>query len=166
MPAVVLNYSNNMITGMKTMNKDIKFVVLSLLLALASLAFSESSDLTTLSSVAPDGARVYIVSPTDGQILSSPVRVVFGSEKIAISPAGTEVANSGHHHLLIDLDALPGMDLPLPASTQLIHFGKGQTETTLTLEPGEHSLQLLLGNYIHVPHTQPVMSPKITILIE
>lgn len=148
------------------MNKDIKFVVLSLLLALASLAFSESSDLTTLSSVAPDGARVYIVSPTDGQILSSPVRVVFGSEKIAISPADTEVANSGHHHLLIDLDALPGMDLPLPASTQLIHFGKGQTETTLTLEPGEHSLQLLLGNYIHVPHTQPVMSPKITILIE
>ena len=162
----MINYSHNVITGMKTMNKDIKFAVLSLLLVLTPIAFAESSDLPTLSSVAAEGARVYIVSPTDGQILSSPVRVVFGSDKIAISPAGTEVANSGHHHLLIDLDELPGMDLPLPASNQLIHFGKGQTETTLTLEPGEHSLQLLLGNYIHVPHTEPVMSPKITILID
>ena len=148
------------------MNKDIKFAVLSLLLVLTPIAFAESSDLPKLSSVAAEGARVYIVSPRDGQILRSPVRVVFGSDKIAISPAGTEVANSGHHHLLIDLDELPGMDLPLPASNQLIHYGKGQTETTLTLEPGEHSLQLLLGNYIHVPHTEPIMSPKITILIE
>ena len=148
------------------MNKDNKFAVLSLLLVLTPIAFAESSDVPKLSSVAAEGARVYIVSPRDGQILRSPVRVVFGSDKIAISPAGTEVANSGHHHLLIDLDELPGMDLPLPASNQLIHFGKGQTETTLTLEPGEHSLQLLLGNYIHVPHTEPVMSPKITILID
>lgn len=163
---MVLDYSYNVITEMKTMNTDIKFAVLSLLLALAPIAVSESSKLPTVSSVAPEGARVYIISPTDGQIVSSPVRVVFGSDKVAISPAGTEVADSGHHHLLIDLDALPSMDLPLPASNELIHFGKGQTETILTLEPGEHSLQLLLGNYIHVPHTQPVMSPKITILVD
>jgi len=151
---------------MKNMIKGIKFVVLGLLLASAPLAFSESLDLPRLSSVAPEGALVYIVSPTDGQVLSSPIRVVFGTDKISISPAGTEVANSGHHHLLIDIDELPGMDLPLPASTQLIHFGKGQTERTLTLEPGEHSLRLLLGNYIHVPHNPPVMSPKITVLVE
>jgi hypothetical protein len=100
------------------------------------------------------------------QEVSSPVTVVFGSESVSISPAGVEQENSGHHHLLVDLDELPAMDMPLPGSAQLIHFGKGQTETSLLLEPGLHSLQLLLGNHIHVPHSRPVISEKITILVK
>ena len=104
--------------------------------------------------------------PQRVQRVSSPVTLSFGNSNVAISPAGTERANSGHHHLLINLQELPAMDMPLPASAQVIHFGKGQTETTLELEPGVHSLQLLLGNHLHVPHARPVMSEKITITVE
>ena len=77
-----------------------------------------------------------------------------------------EQVNSGHHHLLIDMEELPVMDMHLTAHAQIIHFGKGQPSAKLSLEPGEHSLQLLLGNYIHVPHTRPVMSKKITIVVK
>jgi len=111
-------------------------------------------------------AVVWIKSPQDGQRVSSPVTLSFGNSNVAISPAGTERANSGHHHLLINLQELPAMDMPLPASAQVIHFGQGQTETTLELEPGVHSLRLLLGNHLHVPHARPVMSEKITITVE
>jgi hypothetical protein len=85
---------------------------------------------------------------------------------VEISPAGIERNNSGHHHLLINLQTLPAMDMPLPANAQVIHFGKGQTQATIELEPGVHSLQLLLGNHLHVPHARPVMSDKITITVE
>ena len=81
-------------------------------------------------------------------------------------PCGRYQANSGHHHLLVDMDKLPALDMPLPASDQVIHFGKGQTETTIELSSGSHSLQLLLGNYAHVPHSRPVISEKITIVVE
>jgi len=111
-------------------------------------------------------AKVWIESPKDGQRVSSPVSLSFASSDVNISPAGTESPNSGHHHLLINLQALPVMDMPLPANAQIIHFGKGQTETRLELEPGVYSLQLLLGNHLHVPHARPVMSEKITITVE
>jgi hypothetical protein len=111
-------------------------------------------------------AKVWIESPKDGQRVSSPVSLSFASSDVNISPAGTEIPNSGHHHLLINLQALPVMDMPLPANAQIIHFGKGQTETRLELEPGVYSLQLLLGNHLHVPHARPVMSEKITITVE
>ncbi|MDB2594153.1 DUF4399 domain-containing protein [Porticoccaceae bacterium] len=111
-------------------------------------------------------AKVWIESPKDGQRVSSPVSLSFASSDVNISPAGTEIPNSGHHHLLINLQDLPVMDMPLPANAQIIHFGKGQTETRLELEPGVYSLQLLLGNHLHVPHARPVMSEKITITVE
>ena len=82
---------------------------------------------------------------------------------MGVAPAGRDLANTGHHHLLIDLDQLPDMNAPLPASDQVIHFGKAQTETQLTLAPGVHRLQLLLGNYAHVPHNPPVLSEVIEI---
>ena len=124
------------------------------------------ADQTGLSSAVAADAQIWIESPVDMQEVSSPVVIVFGSDNVSISPAGVEQSNSGHHHLLVDADELPSMDLPLPATAQLIHFGKGQTQTSLNLEPGVHSLQLLLGNHNHVPHIRPVMSKKITIVVK
>ena len=84
---------------------------------------------------------------------------------MGIAPAGSNIDNTGHHHLLIDIDELPPMDRPLPATDQIIHFGGGQTETELTLPPGEHSLQLVFGDYAHRPHDPAVISDKIVIRV-
>lgn len=115
---------------------------------------------------APEGAELYIISPQDGEVVSSPVRVQFGLLGMGVAPAGIDQAKTGHHHLLIDVAQLPDMSGPLPATDAIRHFGGGQTEVSIELEPGEHTLQLLLGNYIHVPHTPPVLSPKITITVQ
>ncbi len=114
---------------------------------------------------APEGASVYIIAPANGAMLSNPVTVKFGLRNMGVAPAGVDRAGTGHHHLLIDLDALPELDKPLPATDHVKHFGKGQTETVLALSPGVHSLQLLMGNYVHIPHQQAVMSEKITITV-
>ena len=138
----------------------------SLLLSIALfIGVPAMAQMTELSSDVAADAQVWIESPVDGQEVSSPVTIVFGSKNVSISPAGIEQMNSGHHHLMIDMDELPAMDMPLPGSAQLIHFGKGQTSTSLSLEPGEHSLQLVLGNHLHVPHTRPVLSEKNTIVV-
>jgi hypothetical protein len=113
----------------------------------------------------PAGAKVFIVSPKNGAKVTSPVVVKFGIKGMAIAPAGTKLENSGHHHLLIDTDPPADMSQPLPASDKVVHFGKGQTETTLTLTPGKHTLQLLLGDQNHIPHNPPVISKKITITV-
>ena len=131
-----------------------------------SVSVTATADIESLSSEVDANAQVWIASPMDMQEVSSPVTIVFGSQDVSISPAGIEQQNSGHHHLMVDLNELPAMNQPLPGSSQLIHFGKGQTETSLTLEPGLHSLQLLLGNHMHVPHVRPVMSERITILVK
>jgi hypothetical protein len=110
-------------------------------------------------------AEVYFISPVDGDTVSGEFEVRFGLRGMGVAPAGVEVDNTGHHHLLIDLETLPAMDVPLPASDQVRHFGGGQTQTTLSLPPGQHSLQLLLGNYSHIPHNPPVLSEKITITV-
>ena len=119
-------------------------------------------------SSAPEGAKATIVSPADGDTVTSPLTVEFGLEGMDVVPAGTEQEHAGHHHLLIDLDkdSMPAMDFPLPANDNVVHFGKGQTQTELELEPGTHTLQLLLGDHMHVPHEPPVMSEKITITVE
>jgi hypothetical protein len=116
-------------------------------------------------SVAPVGAQVYIISPANGAVVKSPVQVRFGLRAMGVAPAGANFEGTGHHHLLIDMEELPAMDKPLPATENLVHFGKGQTETTLELSPGVHTLQLLMGNYLHVPHEAPVLSEKITITV-
>ncbi|MDB6043415.1 MAG: Rod shape-determining protein RodA [Gammaproteobacteria bacterium] len=113
----------------------------------------------------PAGAEVYIISPKDGAKVSGPVVVRFGLRGMGIAPAGIKFENTGHHHLLIDTDAPADMSQPLPASDKVVHFGKGQTETTLTLPPGKHTLQLLLADQNHVPHNPPVISKKITITV-
>ena len=114
---------------------------------------------------APAGARVFFITPSDGETVSSPVRVVFGIEGMSVAPAGDDTPDSGHHHLLIDT-GLPELGMPIPADDRHIHFGDGSTETEIALEPGEHTLQLLLGDHRHIPHDPPLVSGQITIVVE
>lgn len=113
----------------------------------------------------PDGARLFFITPADGDTVSNPVTITFGLEGMDVVPAGENAANSGHHHLLIDAE-LPDMGLPIPASDNYVHFGDASTSTERTLEPGTHRLQLLLGDHIHIPHDPPVMSDVITVTVE
>jgi Domain of unknown function (DUF4399) len=134
------------------------FIIGALVLAASFAAAQERTP-------SPAGAEAYIISPKDGAKVHNPVRVQFGLKGMGIAPAGVKFDNTGHHHLLIDTDAPSDMSAPLPASDKIVHFGKGQTETTLTLTPGKHTLQLLLGDQNHVPHNPPVISKKITITV-
>ena len=140
---------------------------LSTLFILALLpAFATAQGLERTS--APEDARVYFITPDDGAALTSPVTVRFGLEGMGVAPAGIDQDKTGHHHLLIDVDESnrPAMDMPLPTTDHVVHFGGGQTEVSIDLAPGEHTLQLLLGDHRHVPHDPAVMSEKITITVE
>ena len=114
------------------------------------------------------GAKVYIISPQDGATVSGPFTVRFGLKGMGIAPAGVEKEKTGHHHLIIDapLPAGEDLDYAIPADENYRHFGGGQTETELTLPPGEHTLQLLLGDHNHIPHDPPLASAQITITVE
>ena len=113
---------------------------------------------------APAGATVFIVSPKDGETVTSPVKVVFGISGMALAPAGEKNDTAGHHHLLIDTDlANPGV--PVPADEKHVHFGKAQTEAEVALAPGTHTLQLVLGDYLHIPFDPVIASPKITVTV-
>lgn len=115
---------------------------------------------------APENAEVYFISPKDGETVSTTFKVVFGLSNMGVAPAGVEKKHTGHHHLLVNLEKLPNLDAPLPANDNVIHFGGGQTETEITLKPGTHTLQLLMGNFAHVPHKEPVISKKITVIVK
>jgi hypothetical protein len=137
------------------------------MIAVAALALAASFAWAQDRTPSPPGAKVYIVSPKNGAKVTSPVTVKFGLKGMTISPAGVKADNSGHHHLLIDTGVPSDLSAPLPAiPDKLVHFGKGQTETTLTLPPGKHTLQLVLGDQNHVPHNPPVVSKKITITVK
>ena len=112
----------------------------------------------------PAGARVYIVSPQNGAYVPTTFTVRFGLEKMGVAPAGVDKPNSGHHHLLIDAP-LPPLDKPIPNDENHLHFGAGQTETTVTLPKGQHTLQLLLGDAFHIPHEPPVYSAPIVVYV-
>ena len=137
--------------------KNLALILLSAL-AICSAAIAGSS-------MAPADARVYIVAPSHGEIVSSPVKVVFGLSGMGVAPAGIEKDKTGHHHLLIDT-AVPDLDKPIPADDRHKHFGGGQTEVSIKLAPGKHTLQLLLADFAHVPHNPPVMSEQITITVK
>jgi len=118
-------------------------------------------------SAAPEGARAYIVLPEDGATVSNPVTIVFGLEGMGIAPANVEQEATGHHHLLINTDpATLDMEEGLPATDEIVHFGGGQTQVTKELPAGTHTLQLLLGDWLHVPHDPPVLSEVVTITVE
>lgn len=111
-------------------------------------------------------AVAYIVSPSNGEVVSSPVKVQFGLKGMGVAPAGIEYPDTGHHHLLVNR-SITDFSGPLPSGdADLLHFGGGQTETTISLEPGQYTLQMILGDQDHVPHDPPVMSEKVTITVE
>ena len=118
----------------------------------------------TFVSLADDNkhGEVFIISPLDGEVVKQTFRVVFGIKNFDLSPAGTYDKNTGHHHLIID-SGLPSLDSPIPSSTNYLHFGKAQEYTKITLAPGKHTLQLLLGDGNHIPHKKPIFSKPIEI---
>ncbi len=113
---------------------------------------------------APKNAEVYFITPQNGAVVSSPVTVKFGLSGMGVAPAGVKKNATGHHHLLVDAEQLPPEDQPM--GDNVTHFGGGQTQTELELEPGEHTLQLIMGDHSHVPHDPPVVSEKITITVK
>jgi hypothetical protein len=113
----------------------------------------------------PKGAEVYFIAPQEGATVTGPVTVKFGLKGMGIAPAGITFDNTGHHHLIVDAE-LPSLDAPIPTDAQHVHFGKGQSETTVELKPGKHTLQLLLGDFGHIPHDPAVTSKKITITVK
>jgi hypothetical protein len=114
---------------------------------------------------APAGVTLYLISPRDGETVASPVLVRFGLTGMGVAPAGVAFEATGHHHLIVDAP-LPPLDQPIPNDAKHLHFGKGQTETSLALPPGPHTLQLLLGDLNHVPHDPPVASEPIRITVK
>lgn len=140
-----------------------------------SLAAGLAAGLMTLTALAaelprspaPEGARLYFISPLDGDTVPATFMVKFGLTGMGVAPAGIDHPNTGHHHVIINVpDEQIPLDRPLPANEQYVHFGGGQTETELTLPPGEHTLKLVLGNHLHIPHDPPVMSETITVVVE
>lgn len=114
-------------------------------------------------SEAPASAQAYIISPKNGATVPTTFSVVFGLKGMGVAPAGTDKPNTGHHHLLID-GKVPDMTQPLGKNVK--HFGAGQTESEITLSPGKHTLQLILGDHRHIPHNPPVTSEEITVIVK
>lgn len=114
---------------------------------------------------APAAARLYFVNLGNGATVSSPVKVVFGLSGMGVAPAGIEKAGTGHHHLLVNVNEWDA-NAPLPANDNVRHFGAGQTEVSLDLKPGQHTLQLVLGDQNHIPHHPIVASERITITVK
>jgi hypothetical protein len=132
-------------------------------LAAGMLATAAVADRTP----APAGAEVYFIAPANGAKVHSPVTVKFGLKGMGIAPAGVKFDNTGHHHLLIDTDlSTLSLDTALPVNDKVVHFGKGQTETTLTLTPGKHTLELVLGDFQHLAFDPVLHSQKITVTVE
>jgi hypothetical protein len=132
------------------------------LLLAAATAHAESA-VPVVRTPAPEGAAVYFIEPTDGATVPQTFTVKFGLSNMGVAPAGTDKPATGHHHLLIDREP-PPFDQPMGGD--IMHFGGGQTETAVTLPPGQHTLQLLVGDKNHVPHDPPVISEKITITVQ
>jgi hypothetical protein len=153
------------LTGESDMNRLILALSAGLL---ASFSFAQAPATAPAAALAPAaGAEVYFIAPKDGAKVHGPVTVVFGLKGMGIAPAGIKFDNTGHHHLLIDTD-LKDVKLgeSLPATDKIVHFGKGQTETTLTLAPGRHTLELLFADYTHRSFDPPLHSARITITVK
>jgi hypothetical protein len=137
--------------------------------ALALAAAFTVASLTPVAAQTPSpvGAKVYIINLKDGATVTSPFLVQFGLSGMGIAPAGVEKPNTGHHHLIIDTTLTPEqMQGAIPADATHLHFGGGQTEAMVTLAQGKHTLQLVLGDWSHIPHAPPVMSTPITVTVQ
>jgi len=153
-------------------NQQRNYSMRKLTLVAATLIMAPLAALAGETPAAP-GSVQYFVNLQDGDTVQSPVKVIFGLTGMGVAPAGVDVENTGHHHLLIDRPALgegeggaEEFNMNMPADDSLLHFGKGQTETMIELAPGVHKLQLVLGDKDHIPHNAPVFSEVITITVE
>ncbi len=139
-------------------------LIIGFIFALVISSFGVSAHEAMTVSSSPEDAMVYIIEPVDGAVVSENVVVKFGLVGMGVAPAGTDKENTGHHHLLIDSDTLPKEGVPMGSDVK--HFGGGQTETTIQLTKGQHTLQLILGDKFHIPHSPMVISKKITITVK
>jgi hypothetical protein len=134
-------------------------LVIAALIGVPAMALSETA--------APPGASVYFISPKDGDSVASPFKVQFGLSGMGIAPAGVDKPKTGHHHLIIDTTLSPEeLKQPIAADAKHVHFGGGQTETMVTLPPGKHTLQLVLGDWSHIPFDPPIVSSVITVTVK
>jgi len=139
---------------------------LAVILSRASLVLALCMACSTAGAAdSPPGAKVYFISPQNGDTVQNPVVVRFGLKGMGVAPSGIEMVNTGHHHLIVDAPT-PDLTVTIPTDDHHLHFGGGQTETEITLTPGTHTLQLVLGDYLHVPHAAPVVSEQITITVK
>ena len=129
------------------------------------IIFTLMSSVISAASQSREGSAVFFISPKDGQVVKNPVRLSFGLSGMDLVEAGINRPFSGHHHLLINVNQLPDMNLPIPSDNQHIHFGKGQDSGVLNLNPGQYTLQLLFADYLHIPHDKPLISKKITVKV-
>jgi hypothetical protein len=150
-----------MMDGMKTP----RLLIFSALIV-ASLYSAGCSRSAPPAAALPEQDGVYFITPRNGDTVTSPVVVRFGLKGKGVAPAGTNLPNTGHHHLLIDTTTLPPMDKPVPSDEHHVHFGGGQTETSVKLSPGQHTLQLVLGDHLHVPLGQAWVSERITVTVK
>ena len=128
---------------------------------------------TETSTPSSEGAELYIavleteqeveLADSQGIGITNPIKIVFGLTGMGVAPAGVDAENTGHHHLLIDADELPAEGEPM--GDDVFHFDAGETEALLELQPGEHTLQLILGDKNHIPHSPIVSSEKITVTV-
>ena len=134
-------------------------LLIAALVGIPAMALSETA--------APPGASVYIINPKDGDTVTSPFKVQFGLTGMGVAPAGVEKPKTGHHHLIIDATlSAEELKQPIAADATHVHFGGGQTEAMVTLPPGQHTLQLVLGDWSHVPFDPPIMSPVVTVTVK
>ena len=143
------------------MRQSYLIMLMTLLFAFNAFSYSRYSGIES-----NQEQKVFFITPSNGEVVTSPFTVEFGIEGMEIAPAGVDKPMSGHHHLLINLKKLPNMKMPIPADKNHLHFGKGQTETQLELPKGKYTLQLLLGNHLHIPHDKPLISEMIEITVE
>lgn len=137
-------------------------VALAAISGLVPVGLAEAAEPAIPRTKRPEQAQVYFISPENGATLTSPIVVRFGLREMGVAPAGVAQPQTGHHHLIVDAE-VPPSGLPIPKNDHYLHFGGGQTEVSLPLAPGKHTLQLLLGDHNHVPHDPPVVSERITI---
>jgi hypothetical protein len=133
---------------------------------LVGVVFAAAAVAQVARSKAPEAARVYFISPKNGDTVARTFTVQFGLKGMGVAPAGANLPNTGHHHLLVDVKEMPDFSKPLPVTDNIRHFGGGQTEVEITLPAGQHTLQLVLGDYLHTPHEKPLLSDRITVTVK
>ena len=153
-----------MFTPLSLLTIALSTITLSTVTLSTALAHSDSAKQAVKLSSSPESARVYIISPEDGATVTETFTIKFGLQGMGVAPAGFAKQNTGHHHLLVDGKKLPALDKPMGGEVK--HFGGGQTQTDVTLAKGEHTLQLVLGDHLHMPHSPAVVSKKITITVK